>query len=106
MIKLGCKGTYCAGEEGSTLGVGPKSPHLLRRTASFRPLRATGNDQVKASQENQAREGYPYLSLAWRRQQFIERCHLTTACDTFGGGRGRPDTIWWSAGETRKLHKC
>ena len=66
MIKFGCKVTLLCGvgEEGSRLGKRSKSIHLLRGTASFRPLGTTGHDLVNASQENQAGDGYPYLTLA------------------------------------------
>ena len=88
MIKLGCKGTLlCEGGRLQTwdgVQISSSSP----RVASFRPLGATGNDQVNASQGNQASEGYLYLTLAWRQRHSNERFHLTTARNTINGGRG------------------
>ena len=76
------------GEAGSRLGVRSKSLHLIRSTASFRSLGATGKGQVNASQGNQTSEGYPSLTLAGRQPHSSERCHLTTAHDNIDGGRG------------------
>ena len=65
-----------------------KSLHLLRGTASSKPLGATGNDEVNASQGNQASGGYLYLTLTGRQWHFIERCHLPTDHDIFHGAWG------------------
>ena len=66
MIKYGCKATLlCGGGRLQTWG-GVQISSSSPKVASFRPLGATGNDQVNASQRNQASKGYVYLTVARR----------------------------------------
>ena len=68
MIKFGCKGTLlCGGDRLQTWG-GVQISSSSPGAAYSRPLGAKGNDQVNASQGNQASEGHLYLTLAWRQR--------------------------------------